>query len=255
MQTRDAGIASNVVSQRSRQRLLLREAILFIGYQLRLLNWWLFLLMFLGFVLSGGLFWIELHSGDPQSVAYATSMSRFVMESGAGLIAGMLTSSLLVGDPLLEVAIATRTGIYRLLGWRYTLMFVILLLCSCCYLGWTLLNGISHAKQQSLLFLVLVWLVPVLVMSMLGLFGSLATRNAALGTVIAAIPLMAALFFRSDLLALQGFHPFFIPYTYRDHDSPDWWTNRLVLLFIALALAVGNCWWLSREERLLGNLR
>ncbi len=239
----------------AQQRLPLRAAVLLAFYHLRLLNGWLFLLMFLGFLGSACLFWLELHTGGSQSQGHAVGLSQFVMESGAGLIAGMLTGSLIVGDPMLELMLATHAGVYRVLGWRYLLTFLIVLLCSAAYLTWSLGNGISYARQQSPLFLLLVWLVPVLVMSMLGLLGSLTTRNAALGTVIAALPLMAALFLHDDLLAIQAVHPFFLPYTYWGHDAPDWWTNRLTLLGVALALAVWNWWWLRREERLLGNLQ
>src|ERR1700726_4209051 len=86
-----------------RQHMPLREGILLIFYHLRLLNWWLFLLILLGFLGSGGLVWLQLHTGGSQGLSRAAELSRFVMEPGAGLLAGMLASSLLVGDPLLEV--------------------------------------------------------------------------------------------------------------------------------------------------------
>jgi hypothetical protein len=237
-----------------KQRLPVREAILLARYHLRLLNWWLFCLMVLGFLGACALLWLELRPGGPMSLGHAISLSQFVLESGAGLVAGMLTSSLIVGDPVLEVTMTTRAGIYRVLLWRYLLTLCILLLCSTLYLTWSLWNGVSYAVQQNALFILLVWLAPVLVMSMLGLLGSLITRNAALGAVIAAIPLMAAIFMHDILLAIPAIHPFFIPYTYWGHDAPDWWTNRLALLGVALALAAWTWYWLRREERLLGNL-
>jgi hypothetical protein len=211
--------------------------------------------MLLGFLSAGGLVWQQLHTGDSQGLSGAVELSRFVMEPGAGLFAGMLASSLIVGDPLLEVIMATRTGIYGVVIWRSVLTFFLLLCCSAAYLIWSRDLGISYARQQSLLFLLFVWLAPVLVMSTLGLFGTLATRNAALGMVIAAVPLAGSLFLYEKLLPIQATHPFFLSYTYSGgQDASDWWTNRLTLLLIALVLAVWNWWWLSREECLLGHV-
>jgi len=239
----------------ARQHLPLREAALLLFYHLRLLNWWLFGLMALGFLGVGGLCWLQLHAGNAPDFSRAGELSQFSLESGTGLFAGMLASALVVGDPLLEVTMATRTGIWGVAIWRSILSFLSFLCCAAIYLAWSLGNGISYAKQQSLFEVLLIWLAPVLVMGMLGLFGSLATRNAALGTMIAVLPLAGALFFHSYLLPIQATHPFFIPYTSWEADAPDWWANRLELLGIALALAVGNWWWLRREERLLGHLQ
>lgn len=237
------------------QRLPLREAVLLVSYHLRLLNWWLFVLVFLGVVCFGGLLWLELFAGGPNHVANANGISRFVMESGAGLCAAMLTSSLLVGDPLLEVIMATRTGLYRLVGWRYLLAFCLLLLCFAMYLAWSLANGSNYTKGQTPLSLLLVWLVPVLVMSLLSLFGSLATRNAALGMLIGSLPLIAGPFLYNDLFSLAPARLFVLPYTFWGYNAPDWWANRLTFLIIALVLIVWDWWWLRHEERLLGNLQ
>lgn len=238
----------------AQQYMPLREITLWSFYLLRLLNWWLFLLMLLGFLGAGGLVWLQLHVGGSQGLSGAVKLSRFVMEPGVGLLAGMLASSLIVGDPLLEVIMATHAGIYWVVIWRALLTFCILLCCSAIYLAWSFGNGISYARQQSPLFLLLVWLAPVLVMSMLGLFGALATRNTALGMVIAAVPLAGSLFLYEKLLPIQATHPFFISYTYSGgQDASDWWINRLTLLGTALVLAVWNWWWLRREEHLLGH--
>lgn len=235
-----------------KQHISLCEAALLLGYHLRLLNWWLFALMALGFIGSGTLVWLQLQIGSDQGLSNAIGLSRFVLEPGAGLLAGMLVSSLIVNDPLLEVTMATRAGISRVVTWRALLTLLLLLLCSAAYLTWSLANGISYARQQSILYLLLVWLAPVLVMGMLSLFSSLAARNAALGLVIAAVPLAASLFLYEKLLHIQATHPFFLSYTYSgSQDAPDWWVNRLALLGAALVFAVGNWWLLRREERLL----
>lgn len=235
------------------QRLPLREAILLIFYHLRLLNWWLFLLILFGFSGCGVLVWLQLHAGGSQGLSHAIGLSQFVMEPGVGLFAGVFASSLIVGDPLLEMMMVTRTGMQGVAIWRFLLTFCVLLCCSAIYLAWSLGDRMSYAVQQSPLFLLLLWLTPVLVMSMLGLFGSLVTHNAALGMVIAAVPLSSSLFLYDYLLPIQATHPFFITYTYSGgQDAPDWWTNRLTLLGIALVLAVCNWWLLSREEHLLG---
>ncbi|HET8845859.1 MAG TPA: hypothetical protein VFN35_30625 [Ktedonobacteraceae bacterium] len=232
----------------------LREALSLLGYHLRLLNWWLFLLMALGFLASGGLLWLQLHASDPHRLSNATSLSLFVIEPGAALLAGLLAGSLLVGDDSLEIVMATRSGLHQVLLWRALLTFLALLLCSFAYLAWSLGNGIGYARQQSALFLLLVWLAPVLTMGALGLLGSLVTRNASLSGVLAAIPLAGALFLQARLQPVQAVHPFILPYTFwGEQDAPDWWLNRLILLLFALGFAL-CCWlWLRQEERLLSN--
>lgn len=237
-----------------KQRLSLREALLLARYHACLLNWWLFLLMTLGFLAVGFLVWLQVRAGDLQSLSHANTLSQFVMEPGAGLLASMLACSLLVGDPLLEVLISTRTGISGIAFWRAGLTFGLLLLCSAVYLAWSLAHGISYARQQSSLFFFLLWFVPVLLMSMLSLFGSLLTRNAALGMVIAVVPLAGSLLLAPVLLPIQAAHPFLVSYTFSGgQDAPDWWINRLTLLGIAVVFAAWNWWLLRREERLVGN--
>lgn len=246
--------ASNAAPDPSRRRPPLREAALLIVYQARLLNWWLFALMALGFVGAGALVLLSLRIGGPQGVSQATALSQFALESGSGLIAAMLASSLVVSDPLLEVTMATRAGMCSVVAIRYALTFFALLLCSAIFLGWTLDAGIRYARQQSPLYLLLVWLAPALVMGMLGLLASLAVRNTALGMVIAVLPLAGALFLHGYLLPIQASHPYLIPYTSWAADASDWWINRLTLLGAALAFGVGNWLLLRREERLLGAL-
>jgi hypothetical protein len=236
------------------RRMSWREAFLLATYHTRLLNWWLFLLMMLGFAGAGALLWLEVRAGTPDAFGHGDELSRFVLESGAGLVAAMLTSFLVVGDSALEVTMATRSGIYRVLVWRYLLTLFFLAICSAAYLAWSLLRGVQFSPQQTPLFLLLLWLAPVLVMSMLGMLGALTTRNAALGAVIAAIPLMAALFLHNDLLPIPAVRPFFIPYTIWAYASPTWWSNRASLLAVAVILALCNWRLLQREERLLGNL-
>lgn len=237
-----------------KQRLSLREALLLARYHGRLLNWWLFLLMALGFLAVGFLAWLQMRAGGSQGLSHADTLSQFVMGPGAGLLAGMLASSLLVGDPLLEVLISTHTGISGAALWRASLTFGLLLLCSAVYLAWSLAHGISYARQQSSFFFLLLWFVPVLLMSMLGLFGSLLTRNAALGMVIATVPLAGSLLLAPVLLPIQEAHPFLVSYTFSGgQDASDWWINRLTLLGIAVVFATWNWWLLRREERLAGN--
>lgn len=231
-----------------------REVLLLARYHLRLLNWWLLLLMSLGFLSAGFLTWLPLHAGGSEGLSQAMGLSRFVLEPGAGLLAAMLASSLIVSEPLLEVTMATHASIHGLVFWRALLTFLLLLCCSAAFLIWTLANGISYARQQSLLSLLLLWLAPVLVMGMFGLLGSLVTHNAALGLVIAAIPLAGSVFLYQKLYSIPATHPFFISYTFSGgQDAPDWWINRLTLLGVAFALGIGNWWLLRREERLLGS--
>ncbi len=249
---RDASSLRSIPATSSRH-LPLREAALLLGYHLRLLNWWLFVLTLLGFLAAGLLTWLQLHLGGAQGAGNALNMARFLLESASGLCAGMLASSLVVGDPVLEVTMATRSGVYSMVRWRAALTFVLLLVSSATFLAWTLASGVNYASQQNPLALLLLWLAPVLLMGALGLSGALATRNAPLGTLIAALPLAGAHFFHSYLIPITATHPFFLPYTSWNADALDWWTNRLALLGMALLLAVCNWWCLRREERLLEN--
>ncbi|GHO45916.1 hypothetical protein [Ktedonospora formicarum] len=231
----------------------LREIALLMYYHLRLLKWWPFLLMFLSFLGLGALLWYQLHLNDTQAISSATALSRFVMESVAGFFAGMFASALIVGDPLLEIMIVTRSGLYKIICWRAVLSLFMLLLPSAVFLAWSLGNGLHYAQQESLLFLMCVWLAPVLLMAMIGLLGSLFTHNTALGFVASILPLALALAFYPFLLPHKRAHSFFIPYTSWGPDAIDWWNNRLTLLGIALLLAACNWWWLHHEELLLGN--
>src|SRR5579859_786421 len=145
MQTSDSTVLESASALQyapipAKQQRLLRETMLLARYHLRLLNWWLFLLMLLGFLGSVVLVWLQLRAGGSQGLSNAVDLSRFVMEPGAGLLAGMLASSLIVGDPLLEVTMATRAGIYRVVIWRALLTLSILALCSATYLVWSLAN-------------------------------------------------------------------------------------------------------------------
>jgi hypothetical protein len=236
-----------------KHHLPLQELILLLGYHMRLLNWWLFFLMFLGFFISGILFWFEVHLGNSLGQSIGIQISRFIMESGAGLIAGVFASSLVITDPTLETSMLTQEGLFRVTLWRYLLMFFFILLCSAMYLFWSLVNGLVYARQQNPLFFLLMWLAPVLVVSMMGLFGSLLTHNATLGMTIASIPLVGALFLRSYLLPIQAVHPFFIPFTLWASDASDWWINRLTLLGIAIVFGVASWWQLHYEERLVAS--
>jgi hypothetical protein len=251
----DRHTADSMTTSPSIRHMPLREAWLFAIYQLRLLNWWLFLFMIIGFLGSGALFWLTVRNGGPAAMSKGNELSRFVFESGAGLIAGCLTSFLIVGDTLLELQMTTRAGIGKILTWRYLLTFFILAICSAGFLTWTRLFGTTYTQHQTLLVWLFMWLAPVLVMSMLALLFSLLTRNAPLGTVMASLPLIADLLFHSDMLPVAGFRPFFIPFSIWEYDAPDWWENRLALVGISLLLAIA-CWlWLRREEHLLGNMR
>jgi hypothetical protein len=238
------------------RRLPWREAILLARYHLRVLNWWLFLLVILGFAGAGVAVWARAQAGDAQSLSDANSLSRFALEPLAGLFAGMLGSALIVRDPPLELLLATRTGASGVTIWRSLLTFIVLLLCSAAFLAWSLDQGINYAQRQSPLYVLLIWLAPVLLIGTLGLFGSVIAHNDALGAVLAAVPLAGSLFLYEPLLRFAAARPFFVAYTFSGgQDAPDWWANRLTLLGIALAFAVWLGWLLRREERLLGGMR
>lgn len=255
----DAPITSSARATRGAQRQTpqrpragWREVGLWLAFQIRLLNQWLFALAALGFLGAGALVAMQLRIGGPLGISNAAELSRLTLEPGAGLLAGMLASSLLVDDPLLELTMATRVGIAAVTLWRALLSMLLVACCSAGFLAWTLAHGVRYAHQQSALSLLLLWLAPVLLMGMLGLFGSLATGNGALGMVIAAIPLAGSLFLFPKLVTLPATHPFLITYTASGaQDAHDWWINRLTLLGIAAVFALWNWLLLRREERLL----
>jgi hypothetical protein len=227
--------------------------VLLAHYHLRILKGWaLILLSFLGFVV---LLWFQLHGNSAEGVRLGEELSRFVMEPYLGLLAAMLGSSLLMNDPLLEVILTTRTGIVGVVLWRGLLSLCALWFCAGIYLVWSRGNAVSYIRQQNTLSLLLVGAAPALLMMMLGLFGSLMTGSAALGMTMAAIPLAASLFLYAPLSRWQVAHYFFITYTFSGGpESPDWWTNRLILLGCALGLAAGNGWLLHNEKHIVSTL-
>jgi hypothetical protein len=198
---------------------------------------------------------MQLHDAS-QDLTRGADLSRFVMEPWAALFAAVLGSSLIVTDPLLEITLVTRTGARGLVAWRALLSLLPLLLCSGVYLAWSLSQGVSYARQQSPLYLLLVWLAPVLFTGSLALWGSLATRNAALGFAIAVIPLAASLFLSGVILQSEAAHLFLVSYSYSGgHDTPDWWHNRLALLAGAALFAAWSGWLLRHDEHLISGNR
>ncbi len=220
-----------------------REAVLLARYHVRILNWWIFGLMLLGF---GG-FAILSRNPDLQG-----EICRFVMEPYVGLLAALLGSSLIMGDPILEVILVTRTGGAGVVIGRFLLSFFLLALCSAGFLAWSLSSGMNYARQQNLGLLLLLWLAPMSLMVMLGVFGALSTRSPALGLTLALLPLATSLFLATPLSSWRVARWFFVTYTYSaGADAPDWWINRLVLLGCALLLVIGTSWLLQHDEHLV----
>ncbi len=214
-----------------------REAALLARYHARILNRWLLGLMLLGFV------GLAVLSRNPDLRA---EVRWFALEPYPGLLAAMLGSSLLVGDPVLEVILATRAGGTGVLVGRFALSVALLALYSAGFLA------IAAPPERPLVLLVL-WLAPVAFSALLGVFGTLSTRSPALGLTLALLPLAVSLFAAAPLLGWRGARWFLVTYTYAAGlDAPDWWINRLVLLSLALILAVGSGWLLRRDEHLLG---
>src|SRR5260370_36643478 len=100
-------------------RISWREAILLATYHIRLLNWWLFLLMALGFAGSCGVFWLTAHTGTPVALGRGNELSRFVLESGAGFVAGTLTSFFVGGGSMAGMMVPTTAGNDKVLGCAY----------------------------------------------------------------------------------------------------------------------------------------
>lgn len=247
--TPNSALQYRQVSQQS--RLSLSDTFLIFRYHLKVFSSWLLGLIGFGFGTCAIILWLQLKKGDAESLGNAAQLSLFVLESGAGLVAGLLASSLLIGDPLLEIMMVTSSGIGKVAAIRLFLSFGLLMVYSTLYLVWSLINGVVYAKEQGLLFFLLLWLAPVATVGMLAFFCSLITRNSALGLVIGLVPLAGALFLQPYLLLVEQLHPFIISYTLAGYNAPDWWLNRLTLLAIGLGLAGLNGWILRKEERLL----
>lgn len=221
----------------------LREAALLARYHLRVLGRGSILLILLGFLGFAILLWIQVH--DPR---ISLELSLFVLEPFAALIAAMIGSTLISNDPCLELLITTRAELLTLIIWRWLLNLIPLLICSTTFLIWSLANGIEYTASK----IPLIWLAPVLVMSMLGLLGSLLMRSATLGMTLAALPWASSLFLSTPLAQWPATHWFFVSETYSEGlHSPYWWMNRLTLLGCTLIFAVWNGWLLRREERLV----
>jgi hypothetical protein len=237
-----------------RRHLSLRDTVLLAYYHLRMLHWWLYLLMGLGFLGACVLYWMMVRINTYQGIANGNEISRFVMESGVGLIAGALTSFLIIGDPMTELESTTRSGMSRVFIWRYLLTLGIMLLCALIYIGWTLHFGASYTSQQNIVFFISLSFVPVLLLSMLALLGAILTRSATIGALIPGVLLIGNLFLHDEMLSTTWLRPFFIPFAIWDYDSSDWWNNRITLLIIGLVLAC-LCGWLltHREDKLLGS--
>ncbi len=239
-------------------RAALRETLLLVGYHLRLLRWRVLLLSMSSMGVAGAICWLMVRNPTPLAFDQAHDFSLFIMESGIGIIAAGLASSLLIGDPGLELSLTLRDGVSRILLWRSLLILGLLLLVLTAFYAWTRLLGIDYGSKDQVRNLVLVWLTPILCLGTLGFTTSLLTRNLTLGATLAILPIMAELFAKDDLQLSYIGRLIFIPYTEFNlkleqyfPGNPGWLTNRLSLLGISMLLILWNVWWLRSEEHVL----
>jgi hypothetical protein len=230
------------------------ERILLSLYHMRVINWWLLLIVVGLFVLFGGVIWFTLHTNTPHTanpVQYVTGASRFLLEAGAATIAGTLVGPLVLSDPMLELLLVSRGGIRQILLCRFLLVIFILFLTCVVYLAWSLALGVRYSRQESLLWFFLLWLAPVLFVSMLGLTVSFISHSAAIGAVFSGLLLTFSIFLSDYIITQEPLRLFFIALSLYVPDASDWWWNRLVLTCSGLILALWCWWWISRDERLL----
>jgi hypothetical protein len=233
-------------------RVTFPDMVALVGYHLRVLNWWILLLSMGGFVLGGGMVWFALHSGSAFSPSSVAGLSRFLLETGAGTIAGILGSWLILGDPALELLLVRRQGIGGIVVWRVLLLVLLLLLFSTGFLAWSLVLGVQYGAHPTLAWFFFLWLAPVAFLGTMGWILALLMRNASLGTVFIGLSVACATVLKDFVLTHEWLRLFYIELTVYEPAAPDWWWNRLVLMSSALLLALASWWWLRSEERLLG---
>ncbi len=229
-----------------------RERLLLAFYHLRVLKPFSLLLIVAGFVGAGAVLWVITLNGRPISLSYGNEFSRFVMESGAALIAGISASTLIVGDSALEMLLASRQGIQHILMWRAIVSWLFLGILTAAFFIWSSILHIHYTPHDSALVLFSTCAVPVFLLSMIALGGALLTKSSALGAVLAGLVLMIQLLAKDYILVNTASSLFFIPLTLFRPDSPIWWWNRLVLLGCGAVIAIWCLFWLRCEERLLG---
>jgi hypothetical protein len=210
-----------------------------------------FLLFFLSgsFIIADLLLIPVVQSG----VSYRISeFGNYVLETGVPLLAGILTSSTLMGDPVREMLICNRQGLRRIIVVRLFLSLALLAIFATTFLFWSLALGVRYTeREESLVQLFALWLIPTFLASTVGLLGAMFTRSSALGGAIVGFFLLLPHFARVIIMENPLLQLFTVPITLFDPQSTLWWQNRLTLLATGCILLLLGLWWMRKEQRLV----
>ncbi|GCE49889.1 hypothetical protein EI42_06114 [Thermosporothrix hazakensis] len=218
-------------------------------YHLRVMRWYVLFLVLLGFV--GAALVLRLMVWIHYPLIYQYELCRFVLEAGAGLIACMLGSTVLVNDPALELLIASRVGCWKIILGRVLLIWLILGVMNACFVGWTYALGLHYSSSDTPWRLFCMWFVPTWLFTLLALIASLFSRHSAMGGVLGALLLLLELLMKDFFLNYTVLLPFFVPLSIWFPDSSIWWSSRALLFGIGILIAIGVRLRIRRDEALL----
>jgi hypothetical protein len=213
------------------------------------MRWFILFLVVLSFVASGLILWIMTVIHYP--ILYRDELSRFILESGAGLIACMLGSTLLVNDAALELLLASRQGCWKIVIERTLLLWIILSVIAVCFVGWTSALGIQYSSYDTPWRLFCMWFVPTWLFTMLSLMASLLAKNSSMGGVLSGILLLLELIMKDFFLNTSSLLLIFVPISMWKPDSHLWWSSRALLFGLGALIVLGIWRWIRREEHLL----
>lgn len=158
-------------------------------------------------------------------------------------------SSLLVGDPTLELHLTAPRRPGRTLLERYALLLGTAAVWTLAMLVWTRAWEITVAPPAGWLRWALVWAAPTTGLSALAGWAALASRSPTVGAMTATLPWSTQLVFREWFMATPARRTVFLFLSLAAPGSPQWPLNRalwltLGIIFLALSLRL-----LQDEER------
>jgi hypothetical protein len=171
-----------------------------------------------------------------------------VLDAILPLAAGLLASAAVVGDPVLELQLATAWPRWRLLAERLGLLLGITAAAALVFQVFLALAGADMAGSGSLAARQLVWLVPSLVMMGLASLGAFATAQSMVGSVLPGVIWLEQLADRGWLESAWGRYVYLFT-AVRRPDSRVLLTNRLCLVGLTGLLLLAAARLFAREER------
>lgn len=209
-----------------------------------------FLLRFLigGLLITSLLLMLVVHNGNDE---HNREFVCYVLESGIALVAGILTSSAVTGDPAREMLVCSQRGVRRIVWGRIILSLLLLACTATCFLLLSLTLRIHYSTHDTLILLFALWLIPSFLSSMIGLLGAMLTKSSALGSTFVGFFLLLPHFARDIIMNNPVLQLFCIPLTLFQASTNLWWWNRLTLLGGSLLLLLVALWMMKRDELLI----